>query len=135
MSGGSLSVLRNPAFRRLWIAQAVSLVGDWFTLIALAVAVSHDSGGSGFAVGGLLLTQLVPTAVVGPLSGVLADRFDRRRLLVISDLTRVVIVLLLIPAVRAGALTPIYALALLHFTVATVFEPARAALVPGLVGP
>lgn len=135
MRAGSWAVLRNTAFRRLWIAQAVSLVGDWFTLIALAVVVSRESAGSGFAVGGLLLTQLVPTAFVGPLSGVLADRFDRRRLLVISDLTRVVVVLLLIPAVRAGALPSIYALALLHFTVATVFEPARSALVPGLVGP
>lgn len=134
MSSGALAVLRNTAFRRLWLAQAVSLVGDWFTLIALAVVVSRASGGSGLAVGGLLLTQLLPTALVGPLSGVLADRFDRRRLLVLSDLTRAAVVLLLIPAVRAGTLWPVYALALLHFSVATVFEPARSALVPRLVG-
>lgn len=126
-------VLRNPAFRRLWLAQAVSLVGDWFTLIALSVVVSRASGGSGLAVAALLLTQLVPTAVVGPFAGVLADRFDRRRLLVTSDVLRAGIVLLLIPAVRGGALLPVYALALAHFTVATVFEPARSALVPRLV--
>jgi MFS family permease len=130
----ALAVLRHTAFRRLWLAQSVSLVGDWFTLIALAVAVSRASSGSGLAVGGLLLTQLLPTALVGPLSGVLADRFDRRRLLVVSDLTRAAIVLMLIPAVRAGALWPVFALALLHFSVATVFEPARSALVPRLVG-
>jgi MFS family permease len=128
-------VLRNPAFRRLWLAQAVSLVGDWFTLIALAVAVSRASGGSGLAVGGLLLTQLLPTAFVGPLGGALADRFDRRRLLVQSDLLRAGIVLMLIPALGAGTLFPLYGLAFLHFSVATVFEPARSALVPRLVGP
>jgi MFS family permease len=129
----SLSVLRNPAFRRLWLAQAVSLVGDWFTLIALGVVVSRASDGSGVAVAALLLTQLVPTALAGPFAGVLVDRFDRRRLLVASDLIRAGIVLLLIPVVRAEVLWPVYALSLVHFTVATVFEPGRSALVPRLV--
>jgi MFS family permease len=113
----------------------VSLIGDWFTLIALGVTVSRASHGSGLAISGLLLTQLLPTALVGPFTGVLADRFDRRRLLVWSDLTRAAIVLLLIAAVQNEALALIYLLALLHFTVATVFEPARSALVPGLVAP
>jgi MFS family permease len=129
----TLAVLRNAAFRRLWLAQAVSLVGDWFTLIALSVVVSRKSGGSGLAVAGLLLMQFIPTAVIGPLSGVLADRFDRRRLLVASDVVRAGIVLLLIPAVGVDALLPVYVLAFLHFTVATVFEPARSALLPRLV--
>ena len=128
-----LAVLRNSAFRRLWAAQAVSLMGDWFTLIALAVVVSRSAGGSGFAVGGLVLTQLLPTALVGPFSGVLADRFERRRLLIVSDAIRAGLVLLLIPAVHSGALWSVYTLAVLHFTVATVFEPARSALVPRLV--
>lgn len=128
-----LAILRNSAFRRLWAAQAVSLVGDWFTLIALAVVVSRSAAGSGFAVGGLVLMQLLPTALVGPFSGVLADRFERRRLLILSDGIRAGLVLLLIPAVRSGALWPVYTLAFLHFTVATVFEPARSALVPRLV--
>ena len=129
----TLRVLRNPAFRRLWLAQAVSLGGDWFTLIALAVTVSRASGGSGLAVAGLLLMQLLPTALIGPFSGVLADRFDRRRLLVVSDVIRAGLVLLLIHLVAAGALLPVYVVAFLHFTVATVFEPARQALLPSLV--
>ena len=128
-----LASLRSPAFRRLWLAQAISLIGDWFTLIALAVVVAQRSHGSGLAISGLLLTQLVPTALVGPWSGVLADRIDRRRLLVASDLIRAGIVSLLIPAVATPAVWPIFALSLAHFTVATVFEPARSALVPRLV--
>ncbi len=128
-------VLRNPAYRRLWLAQCVSLLGDWLTLIALAVVISGRSRGSGLVVSGLLLVQLVPTATVGPLSGVLADRFDRRRLLVLADVLRSGIVLLLIPALASGRLWPIFALATVHFSVATVFEPARAALVPRIVAP
>src|SRR5262249_32629004 len=109
--------------------------GDWFTLIALAVLVSRDSGGSGLAVSGLALAQMAPWVLVGPWSGVLADRFDRKRLLVASDLARVAVVLLLIPAAEARRPLVVLALALSHFALASVFEPARAALVPRLVGP
>src|SRR5258706_12210564 len=125
----------NPAYRLLWLAQAVSLAGDWFTLIALAVLVARRPQGSGLAVSGLVLVQLLPGVVIGPWSGVLAHRFDRRRLLVASDLARSVIVLLLIPAAGTGRLSVLYALAFLHFAVSTVFEPTRSALMPRLVEP
>lgn len=125
----------NRAYARLWLAQAVSLVGDWFTLIALSVLVSRDTRGSGLAVSGLLLMQLLPTVLIGPFSGVLADRFDRRRLLITTDLLRCGLVLLFIPAVGSGHLGLMYVLAFLHFTVSTVFEPARSALMPNIVEP
>jgi MFS family permease len=125
----------NRAYRHLWTAQAVSLAGDWFTLIALAVLVSRDTGGSGLAVSTLVLAQILPWVVVGPWSGVLADRFDRRLLLVASDLVRAGIVLALIPAASSGRTPWVIGLALLHFTVSSVFEPARSALVPRLVAP
>jgi MFS family permease len=129
-----VSLLRsNPQVARLWVAQAVSLVGDWFTLIALSVLVSGETAGSGVAVSGLLLVQILPTVVVGPYAGVLVDRWDRRRLLVASDLLRAVIVVALVFAVIPGRLPLLYLLAFLHFSVATVFEPARAALLPRLV--
>jgi MFS family permease len=128
-------VRTNRAYRLLWLAQAVSLCGDWFTLIALAVIVARRSEGSGLAVSGLVLSQLLPGVLVGPWSGVLADRFDRRRLLVLSDLARAGLVLLLIPAAASGRLPAVYALAFLHFTVSTVFEPTRSALMPRVVEP
>ena len=84
---------RNPNYARLWLADAVSLTGDWFSLIALSVLVSRESGGSGLAVSGLLLSQLLPAVVVGPLVGVLVDRLDRRVIMIASDLARVVITL------------------------------------------
>jgi MFS family permease len=123
----------NRPVARLWLAQAVSLVGDWFTLIALAVLVTRASGGSGLAVGVLMLTQLVPFLCVGPWSGVLVDRYDRQRLLVASDLVRAALVLLFIPAMATGRLWPLYLIAFAHYSASTVFEPARTALLPRLV--
>ena len=125
----------NPGFARLWAAEVVSLLGDWFTIIALAVVVSRDTGGSGLAIGGLLLTQLLPAVVFAPWAGVVVDRFDRRRLLIGSDAIRAVLVLAFIPAAAAGHSQWLYVPAFLHFTVASVFEPGRAALMPALLAP
>jgi MFS family permease len=125
----------NPGFARLWAAEVVSLLGDWFTIIALAVLVSRGTGGSGLAIGGLLLTQLLPAVVFAPWAGVVVDRFDRRRLLIGSDAIRAVLVLAFIPAAAAGRSEWLYILAFLHFSVASVFEPGRAALMPALLAP
>ena len=134
MSRETLRLLRaRPAFARLWLAEVISLGGDWFTLIALAVVVSRATSGSGLAVSSLLVTQLLPMAVLGPFSGVLVDRFDRRTLLILSDVVRVVLVLLFIPAALSGRIALLYVLTFLHFSVATIFEPGRSALLPSLV--
>lgn len=125
----------NSAYARLWLAQAVSLVGDWFTLVAVAVLIARGSRASGLAISTLLIMQMVPAAIVAPASGVLVDRFDRRSLLILSDIARGLLVLLLIPAAYSGRLWPVYVLALLHYSVSTVFEPARSALLPRLVHP
>ncbi len=125
----------NPGFARLWAAEVVSLLGDWFTIIALAVLVSRSTGGSGLAIGGLLLTQLLPAVVFAPWAGVVVDRFDRRRLLIGSDVIRAIVVLAFIPAAAAGHTQWLYVLAFSHFTVASVFEPGRAALMPALLAP
>jgi NRE family putative nickel resistance protein-like MFS transporter len=134
LSRETLRLLReSPSFARLWLAEVISLGGDWFTLIALAILISRATSGSGLAVSSLLVTQLLPAAALGPFSGVLVDRFDRRRLLILSDVARVAIVLLFIPAAGSGHLGFVYVLAFLHFSVATVFEPGRSALLPSLV--
>lgn len=125
----------NPGFARLWLALAVSIAGDWFTVIALAVLVSRASGGSGLALAGLIVMQLLPSVVVGPLAGVLADRYERRAVLVAADLARAALVLLFIPAAATGDLWPLLVLAFAHFSLATVFEPTRSAIMPSVVGP
>jgi MFS family permease len=84
-------------------------------------------------VSGLLLVQILLSVVVGPFAGVLADSVDRKRLLVARDLLRGAIVLAFVLAAAPGRLPLLYVLAFLHFSVSTVFEPARSALPPRLV--
>ncbi len=136
---GYLELLRNnPGYARLWLAQAISLFGDWFNTIALSALVVKYTGGAnsaGLAVSGLLLARFLPPLFVGPLAGVLADRLDRKRLLILSDVLRTGVVLLFLFTSSPDRLWLIYALTVLQFCISAVFEPARSALVPGLVRP
>src|SRR5258708_9298281 len=79
---------RHPAYARLWLAQVVSQMGDWFTTIALATLVARFTNNSGLAVSGLMLARFIPPLLVGPLAGVIIDRLNRQYLLIISDLVR-----------------------------------------------
>jgi dTMP kinase len=85
-------VLRIAPFRRLWIALAVSSLGDWMGLLATtALAASLTKSGQRgelFAVGGVLIFRFLPALVLGPFAGALADRFDRRRTMVVCDVIR-----------------------------------------------
>lgn len=123
----------NSDFANLWIAQVISLLGDWFNVIALSALVSQYSGGSGLAVSGLLLARFLPPLVVSPLAGVLIDRFNRKRLLIISDVLRAIIVMLLLFAATPDRLWLIYVLTVLQFCLSALFEPGRSAIMPSLV--
>ena len=124
---------KNPSYLRLWMAQAVSLLGDWFTTIALSTLVARFSNGSGVAVGGLLLARFLPPVLVGPFAGVLIDRLNRKHLLIFSDAVRAVIALLFLFASRPDRLWMIYALTILQAALSALFEPCRSALLPALV--
>src|SRR5258706_6169351 len=83
---GYLELLRrNRNFRRLWLGQVVSQLGDWLDYIAL-VALLLQLTGSGTVVAGMLVARFLPSFVVGPLAGVVVDRLDRRRVMVAADL-------------------------------------------------
>jgi len=90
---GYIELLRgNRSFRQVWLGQVVSQMGDWFDTIALYTIILNLTG-SGRAVGLLLVARFVPSFLVGSLSGVVADRFNRRSIMIISDLLRAVVVL------------------------------------------
>lgn len=125
----------NPDYARLWLAQVVSLLGDWFNTIVLSALVSNYSGGSGLAVSGFLLARFIPPLVIGPFAGVLADRFDRKRLLIFSDVSRALVVLLLLFATSPDMLWLIYVLTILQFALSSVFDPGRNAIMPSLLAP
>src|SRR5215210_9413845 len=123
------SLLRNVRFLRLWIGQGTSFVGDAVSMVALVVLVVQITG-SASAVGGALVAGLLPT-IASPLAGVVADRVDRRIVLVASDLARAVLVLGL---VFARDLTAIYVLVFLMGLARTVFNPTIRAAFPSVVG-
>jgi MFS family permease len=123
------SLLRNGRFLRLWIGQGTSFVGDAVSMVALVVLVVQITG-SASAVGGALVARLLPT-IASPLAGVLADRVDRRAVLVASDLARAVLVLGLL---LARDLATIYALVFLMGLARMFFNPTIRAAFPSVVG-
>ena len=117
-------------FRRLWYAQFVSGIGDWLVIGFLMPLVYKLSGGSSFAVAGILIAKLIPALVLSSFTGVLVDRFDRRRVMIAADLVRASLALVL---VVTNQLWAIYLVVLLMETASLFFWPARNALIPYLV--
>jgi len=129
MDGADDSLLKNARFVRLWLGQGLSFVGDSVSTVALVLLVV-DLSGSASAVGGVLVARLLPT-LASPFVGVLADRLDRRAVLVAADLARAILVLGLI---FVRDLPAIYALVFLLGAAQTVFNPTVRAAFPGVVG-
>ncbi len=129
---GYLELLRtNRAYRRLWIADVASLLGDWFNTIALYTLVRQLTG-SPFALGLVFLTKMLPWALAAPLAGYLNDRFNRRRLMIASDLARAVVVLGFLLVDEPGEMPLVYVLSSLQVMIGAVFVPARSASIPNI---
>jgi MFS family permease len=126
-------VRRNRPLRRLLAALAVSQVGDWLYNLALVVLV-YDRTHSVSWTAVTTAARVVPMVVLGPFGGVLADRYDRRRLMIAADVLRVVSMTLL-ALVAAAGLPVLFApvLAAVSTAASTVYPPAVAATLPRLV--
>ncbi len=127
---GVRPLLRRGSFRRLLIGQGISALGDWVGTVAL-IAAAFELTGSPTAVGGVLVLRLIPPIFAAPLGGVLADRFDRRLMMVSTNLGMAA----LIAAVPFVNLAGLYIIALVSESLALLFLPARDATVPDLVPP
>jgi MFS family permease len=93
-SSALADVVRLRSFRRLWLVLGLSSLGDWMGLLAtssFASAQLSSPAAQGAAFGGIIAVQLLPSLILGPIAGVLADRFDRRRTMVLVDLARFVL--------------------------------------------
>jgi MFS family permease len=125
-------VRRNRNFRFLWTGQVISLFGDWFDLIASAALISHLTR-SGLAVGSLFVVRMMAPFLVSPLAGVLADRYNRKRLLIFADVLRGIIVLgfLLVRTEEQAWL--LYVITAIQLAFSGVFFPARNAIIPDIV--
>jgi MFS family permease len=130
----SLGLLgRNRSFRRLYLAQLVSFLGDWFTTVALLGLVNDLSGGSATLTTLVLVAQMVSIAVFSPLGGHLADRFDRQILMVGADVIRAVLALGFLLIDERGDIWMAYVLIAAISALSATFTPASHAAVPNLV--
>jgi MFS family permease len=127
-----VTALRNPNFRRLWLAGLVSDTGDWLLLVSLPILVYRYTGSTlGTAIA--FLVELVPPVVLAPLAGPIADRFDRRRTLILVSVAQAAALTpLLLVHGRAG-LPIVYLVVVAQAALASVFDPTKNAMMPVLV--
>jgi MFS family permease len=130
-----LTLLReNTNYRYLWLGSVISQFGDWFNLIASASLIANLTG-SGTAVSYLFLARFLPLFIFSPFAGVLADRYDRRKIMIASDLLRGVTVLGFLLVREPHHVWFFYTLTVCQFTLSTLFVPARTAVLAALVKP
>ena len=122
-------VRHNPNYRYTWMGQVVSEVGDHFNSIAVLSLALHLTG-SGAAVGGVMIARTLPAIVAGPIAGVVLDRFDRKKILIASDLARAVIALAFVLILTHKQQWLLYFLSGLLMFASPFFTSGRSAILP-----
>ena len=134
LQGDIRGVLAIKPFRKLWQSMAFSSLGDWLGLLATTALAQQLAGSdyakANFAIAGVFIFRLLPSVILGPLAGVIADRFDRKRTMIVCDILRGVI-FATIPIV--GSLTWLYIATILIESITLFWSPAKEASVPNLV--
>jgi len=124
-------VRRNRNFRRLWLAQIVSEIGDWFYTLSIYTLLLQLTGHAG-SVALALVLQVLPQTLAGPTAGVVNDRLKRKHVMIAADLFRCVIVLAMLLVRSRSMVWLIYPLLLAETTLAAFFEPARSSVIPNI---
>jgi MFS family permease len=124
-------VRRNANFRRLWAAQIVSEIGDWFYSLAIYSLLLQLTG-QARSVALALVLQVIPQTLFGPLSGIVNDRLRRKRVMIATDLARVVIVASMLLVRSRSLVWLVYPLLFLESVMWAFFEPARTAVIPNI---
>jgi MFS family permease len=126
-----VSLARNGNFLLLWVGQFVSQLGDRLAMVALPWLV-YTSTGSALSTGVVFALYTLPYVLFGAFAGVLIDRFDKRLVMIASDVARTGLVLL-VPVAAAASLPAVYALSFLISSAAVFFDPCKLAILPDLV--
>jgi MFS family permease len=121
----------NANFRRLWLAQIVSEIGDWFYTLSIYTLLLQLTGHAG-SVALALVLQVLPQAFVGPTAGVVNDRLPRKHVMIAADLIRCVVVLAMMLVRSRTSVWLVYPLLVAETTMAAFFEPARSAVIPNI---
>jgi predicted MFS family arabinose efflux permease len=134
MAGFWRLLRENRNYRRLWLGQVVSEVGDHFNTIACLSLTLHMTG-SGLAVGGVMMARTLPALVGGPLAGVALDRADRRLIMIASDVARAAVALAFLAVPYLGQAWLLVPLSALLVFASPFFTAGRAAILPSLARP
>ncbi len=128
-----LSLLqRNVNYRNLWLARVVSNLGDWFNLLASAALITQLTG-AGTALSYLFLARLLPFFIMSPIAGVFADRYERRAIMIATDILRAVTVLCFLFVNTPDRIWLLYALTIFQFVLSSLYTPAHSALLSNIV--
>ena len=130
-----LQLLRsNNYFRRLWLGQVISELGNWFNFIAALGLVRAVSNGAPEVTTIMLVTRLLPFTIFAPLAGAFVDRWSRRTVMIVSDLTRVVVALAMLLVRQPEDLWIAYVCTVVLSFFGAFFEAAKNASVPNITG-
>ena len=124
----------NRNYRCTWLGQVVSEIGDYFNNIAVFSLVMQTSG-SGLVVSGVMLARAIPAVMAGPIAGVVLDRFDRKKIMIASDLIRAVVALAFIATMHQPRPWLLYLLSGLLMFASPFFTSGRAAILPTIASP
>ena len=131
-----LRLLRgNRNYRLLWLAQVVSELADWFYALGVYNLLLELTGNKAQAVGLAVVLQVLPHTLVAPATGVINDRMSRRRIMILADVGRFVVVLCMLVVRTPEMVWLVYPLLCLETIGAAFFEPARSSVVPNIVAP
>ena len=122
----------NRNFRLLWLGQIISLLGDWFNFVASASLIAILTQ-SGFAVGSLFVVRMLAPFFISPIAGVVADRYNRKHTLIITDLARVIVAFGFLLVRSADHVWLLYVLTALQLGIGGFFFPTRNAILPDVV--
>ena len=123
----------NRNFRRLWGAQVVSEIGDWFYTLAIYNLLLQLTGRAG-SVALALVLQVLPQTFIGPTAGVVNDRLRRKHVMIAADLGRMAIVFCMLLVRSRQVVWLVYPLLVAETILAAFFEPARSSVIPNIVG-
>ncbi|WP_253721163.1 MFS transporter [Brevibacillus brevis] len=129
-----LFLLKKPNLRRLLTANFLSGIGDWFNSVAV-LALLLEITGTAIAVGITLALRTLPHLIFGPLGGLMADRFDRKKVMVACDLVRGFVALSFLFVSEKSDLWMVYAGTFSLVAFSSLYNPARMSLLPKIVDP
>ena len=127
-----IDLLRNRSFVRFWLTGFFVVLSNWMLFITMQVMV-YELTGSPLATGLILVFESLPGILLGPLAGVLVDRWNRRRVMAVGALSLAGLLLASIPLAGDVSVVTLYAIIILQAVVMAFFVPAENALLPSLV--